>query len=57
MSLERKFREKEGGNLLDWPLAQRPKKKGGLDIKNLYLQNDALLMKKLHKFYSKANIP
>jgi hypothetical protein len=40
-----------------WSLAQRPKKKGGLGIKNLYLQNDALLMKQLHKFYSKEDTP
>lgn len=48
---------KRGGNLVAWPLAQRPKKKGGLGIKNLALQNDALLMKQLHKFYSKADVP
>jgi hypothetical protein len=36
---------KRGGNLVAWPLAQRPKVKGGLGIKNLLLQNDALLMK------------
>lgn len=48
---------KKGGNLVAWPLAQRPKKKGGLGIKNLYVQNDALLMKQLHKFYDKADVP
>jgi len=32
---------KKGGNLVAWPLAQRPKQKGGLGIKNLALQNDA----------------
>lgn len=47
---------KRGGNLVAWSLAQRPKKKGGLGIKNLYLQNDALLMKQLHKFYSKEDV-
>jgi hypothetical protein len=31
--------------------------KGGLGIKNLLLQNDALLLKQLHKFYSKSNVP
>lgn len=49
--------KKRGGNLVAWSLAQRPKKKGGLGIKNLFLQNDALLMKQLHKFYSKSDIP
>ena len=48
---------KHGGNLVAWPLAQRPKKKGGLGIKNLLLQNDSLLMKQVHKFYSKEDIP
>lgn len=48
---------KKGGNLVAWPLVQRPKQKGGLGIKNLYLENDALLMKQLHKFYSKEDIP
>ena len=49
--------KKRGGNLVAWPLAQRPKNKGGLGIKNLCLQNDALLLKQLHKFYSKVDIP
>ena len=30
-----------------------PSKKGGLGVLNLRLQNDALLLKQLHKFYSK----
>jgi hypothetical protein len=34
-----------------------PKNKGGLGILNLRLQNDALLLKHLHKFYNKENIP
>jgi hypothetical protein len=34
-----------------------PKKKGGLGALNLYVQNDALLLKHLHKFYAKKNIP
>lgn len=35
----------------------KPKEKGGLGVLNLSLQNDALLMKHLHKFYNRANIP
>jgi hypothetical protein len=35
----------------------KPKKKGGLGIKNLQIQNQAFMLKKLHKFYSKADIP
>jgi hypothetical protein len=35
----------------------KPKEKAGLGIVNLRLQNDALLMKHLNKFYDMANIP
>jgi hypothetical protein len=38
-------------------MVQKPKKKGGLGVINLRLQNDALLLKQLHKFYSKKDIP
>ena len=34
-----------------------PKDKGGLGVINLRLQNDALLMKQLHKFYNRMEIP
>jgi hypothetical protein len=40
-----------------WPNVCLPKKEGGLGVINLSLHNDALLMKFLHKFYSKADIP
>jgi hypothetical protein len=40
-----------------WKLVTRPKRKGGLGVIKLRLQNEALLMKKLHKFYSKAYLP
>jgi hypothetical protein len=40
-----------------WPLTQRLKLKGGLGIKNLQVQNDARLLKQLHKFYRKEDIP
>jgi hypothetical protein len=49
--------EKKGGNLVVWQIAMKPKEKGGPGIVNLRLQNDALLMKHLNKFYNKANIP
>lgn len=48
---------KKGGNLADWPMVVKPKEKGGLGVKNLRLQNDALLMKHLYKFYTKADVP
>jgi len=38
-------------------MVMKPKLKGGLGVINLRLQNDALLLKQLHKFYSKRDIP
>lgn len=35
----------------------KPKEKGGLGVINLRLQNDALLLKQLHKFYNKEDVP
>jgi hypothetical protein len=43
--------------LAAWSLVCRPKKHGGLGVLNLELQNKALLIKQLHKFYSKADVP
>jgi len=48
---------KRGGNLMAWETVQKPKRQGGLGIVNLRLQNDAFLLKHLHKFYNQANIP
>lgn len=50
-------RTEKAGNLVAWPLMIKPKDKGGLGIINLYVQNDALLLKQLHKFYSKQDVP
>lgn len=44
---------KKGYNLAAWNLVQKPKSKGGLGVINLSLQNEALLMKQLDKFYKK----
>lgn len=49
--------KKKGGNLVAWPVVMQPKAKGGLGIINLRLQNDALLMKHLYKFYNKEDLP
>ena len=49
------FRNK-GYNLAAWDLVRRPKNKGGLGVINLSIQNDALLLKQLDKFYRKENI-
>jgi hypothetical protein len=50
------FRNK-GYNLAAWDLVRKPKDKGGLGVINLSVQNDALLLKPLDKFYKKANVP
>jgi hypothetical protein len=46
----------KGYNLAAWELVQKPKDKCGLGVTNLSIQNDALLLKHLDKFYIKANI-
>jgi hypothetical protein len=43
--------------LAAWPVVCRPKRHGGLGIKNLELQNRALLLKQLHNFFCKADVP
>ena len=40
-----------------WALVCRPKEKGGLGIINLQVQNQALLLKQLHKFYNRVDVP
>jgi hypothetical protein len=42
--------------LAAWKLATRPKRNGGLGIINLSTQNDALLIKNMHKFYNRMDI-
>jgi hypothetical protein len=56
LSLERKGLQKKGYNLAAWDLVRKPKDKGGLGVINLSIQNDALLLKQLDKFYRKENI-
>jgi hypothetical protein len=51
------LKEKRGGNLVAWETVMMPKEKGGLGVLNLRLQNDALLMKHLSKFYNRADVP
>jgi hypothetical protein len=49
--------KKKGYNLSTWDLVRKPKDKGGLGVINLSVQNDALLLKHLDKFYRKTNVP
>lgn len=48
---------RKGGYLVAWKQVCRPKQQGGLGILNLCLQNKAMLMKHLHKFLNRADIP
>ena len=43
--------------LAAWDMVYTPKDKGGLGVINLELQNTALLLKQLHKFFEKKEIP
>jgi hypothetical protein len=56
--LQRKDKNKERVNsLAAWSMVCKPKDKGGLGIINLQLQNKALLLKHLDKFYNNADVP
>jgi hypothetical protein len=48
---------KKGGHLVAWKHACCYEDEGGLGIINLRTQNTALLLKFLHKFYSKSDLP
>lgn len=44
-------------SLVMWDRVCQPKYKGGLGVIDLRLQNNALLLKNLHKFYNRLPIP
>jgi hypothetical protein len=46
-----------GNALVSWDKVCRPKDQGGLGVLNLQTQNKALLLKNLHKFYNREDIP
>jgi hypothetical protein len=48
---------KKGNCLVDWSKVQWPKSQGGLGIIDLAAQNIALLLKHLHKFFNKIEVP
>jgi hypothetical protein len=48
---------RKGGCLVAWKKATRPKDQGGLGIIDLRAHNKALLVKFLHKFYNKVELP
>ena len=43
--------------LVAWSMVCRPKQQGGLGVTNIGTQNNALLLKNLHKFFNRHNIP
>ena len=43
--------------LAAWDKVCPPKNRGGLRVMNLELQNNALILKQLEKFFCKENIP
>jgi hypothetical protein len=46
-----------GSALISWDKVCRPKVQGGLGVLHLQTQNKALLLKNLHKFYNREDIP
>lgn len=44
-------------SLAAWDLVCKPKSKGGLVVINTKIHNEALLLKFLHKFYNKLDVP
>jgi hypothetical protein len=40
-----------------WKLVCNSKENGGLGVHDLYIQNESLLLKHLHKFFNKCDIP
>lgn len=44
-------------SLASWGMICKPKKNGGLGILDFKKQNEGLLLKHLHKFFNKEDIP
>jgi hypothetical protein len=49
--------EERCNSLASWEMVRQPKKKGGLEILNLKIQNQSLLLKYLHKFNNMEDTP
>jgi hypothetical protein len=47
----------QGKCLASWEMICRPKDQGGLGVLDLRIQNKAILIKNLHKFYNQKDIP
>ena len=55
--MEGKGIDKKGKCLVKWEKVCKPKNAGGLGIKSLRVQNNALMMKNLYKFMNQEDIP
>jgi hypothetical protein len=44
-------------HLAAWSMVTKPKGRGGLGVINLRVQNDVVLLKNLHKFFNKVDLP
>jgi spermidine/putrescine-binding protein len=53
----RKQKMEKCNSLASWDMVCKPKKRGGLGIINLKIQNQGLLLKYLHKFYNRDDTP
>jgi hypothetical protein len=49
--------QSNGPALVAWEKNCRPKNQGGLGVLDISVQNNALLIKNLHKFYNRMDIP
>ena len=49
--------EDRGAALIAWDKVCKPKEQGGLDVLDLTIHNKCLLMKHVHKFVNKYNLP
>jgi hypothetical protein len=49
--------QSRGPALIAWEKICRPKDQGGLGVLNLHIQNNALMLKNLHKFYNRLDVP
>jgi hypothetical protein len=43
--------------LVAWKMVTKPKSSGGIGVINLKLQNEVLVLKNLHKFYNRKDLP
>ena len=47
----------KAASLAAWELVCHPKKKGGIGVIDLRVQNQGLLLQQMHKFYNRMDLP